>query len=76
MLRRLALATTVALACLAFQAPAAFAQNHQGEQGDHQGEDEGRHRARSVPEFDPLTVGGIAAVIVGGGVLIARRRKR
>jgi MYXO-CTERM domain-containing protein len=30
---------------------------------------------RCVPEFDPTTVGAIAALLVGGGALLARRRR-
>jgi hypothetical protein len=30
---------------------------------------------RSVPEFDPTTVGAIVAILVGGGALLARRRR-
>lgn len=45
--------------------------------GDHQGGDRGGNwGGRSVPEFDPATVGAITAVVAGGGVLIARRRRR
>lgn len=33
------------------------------------------HRPRSVPEFDPSTVGAIVAILVGGGALLARRRR-
>lgn len=32
-------------------------------------------RRRWVPEFDPATAGAIATLLVGGGVLIARRRR-
>lgn len=36
-----------------------------------------RHRPRrSVPEFDPATGGVIAALLVGGGVLVAKRKNR
>jgi hypothetical protein len=34
-----------------------------------------RSPARSVPEFDPAAAGAIGAVLGGGAVLIARRRK-
>ncbi len=46
--------------------------------GDDQGENEDGRRSRtsrSVPEFDPTTVGAIAAILVGGGALLARRRR-
>lgn len=36
-----------------------------------------RHRRRwSVPEFDPAAVGAIAAIVAGGSIVLARRRKR
>lgn len=35
-----------------------------------------RHHRRAIPEFDPATVGSIAAIVVGGVVLVSRRRKR
>jgi len=41
--------------------------------GDHRGERGGR---RSVPEFDPATIGAVAALVAGGGILVARRRRR
>ncbi len=31
---------------------------------------------KSVPEFDPAAAGGIGAILAGGGVLLARWRKR
>jgi LPXTG-motif cell wall-anchored protein len=46
----------------------ALAQNGQGQNNDNQG-------TRTVPEFDPAAIGGIAALVAGGGVLLARRRK-
>jgi hypothetical protein len=33
-------------------------------------------RRRWVPEFDPATVGAIATLLVGGGILIRNRRRR
>ncbi len=81
MLRRL-IFTTAVLGVVAFTTPAA-AQRHpaggSGGRGDHGG-DNGNHpghtRPHSIPEFDPATAGAIAAVLAGGGVLIARRRRR
>jgi hypothetical protein len=35
---------------------------------------ESRGRLRSVPEFDPTAVGVVAALIAGGGLIVARRR--
>lgn len=43
---------------------------------DHDRGHAGRPRPRSIPELDPATAGAIAAIVAGGGVLIARRRKR
>jgi hypothetical protein len=46
--------------------------------GNDQGENENggsRRTSRSVPEFDPTTAGAIAAILVGGGALLARRRR-
>jgi hypothetical protein len=34
------------------------------------------HRRRAVPEFDPAAVGVVAAVITGGALLFARRKKQ
>ncbi len=46
--------------------------------GDREGDHSGDHHgdARSVPEFDPAAIGAVAALAVGGGVLLARRRKQ
>ena len=60
---RRALVTT-AFAALLFAALPAQAQHHRPP---------ARH---SVPEFDPASVGAITALLVGGGVLVARRRRR
>ncbi len=37
---------------------------------------DGRSRRRSIPEFDPAAAGAIAALVAGGGVLLARRKRR
>lgn len=34
------------------------------------------HRGHVVPEFDLAAVGAIGAIVAGGGVLLARRRRR
>ncbi len=48
---------------------AAWAQHHHREgRGD-----DGR---RGVPEFDAATAGVVAALVAGGGILIARRKRR
>jgi hypothetical protein len=70
MLRRLVFALlTGVLSAVLWAAPQALAQEHDGD-GD------GHHHRRWVPEFDTAAVGTIAAVVAGGGVLVARRRKR
>lgn len=62
---------SLTIATLLLGATPALAQErergHQGGSGDH--------FRRSVPEFDPTTVGAIVALMVGGGVLLARRRR-
>ncbi len=78
MLRRILVATILGLACFAFSVSAAHGQGTQNSQGDQNQDGQGQNEqgnARSVPEFDPLTVGAVAAVLAGGGVLVARRRK-
>jgi hypothetical protein len=58
-------------------APPVEAQERGRERGSsegRQGGDRGGSR-RSVPEFDPATAGAVAALIAGGGILLARRRK-
>jgi hypothetical protein len=42
---------------------------------DAQQHHRGRER-RGVPEFDASAVGAIAALVAGGGVLLARRRSK
>ncbi len=81
MLRRLIFATAV-LGVVAFTTPAA-AQRHPaggpggpGGNNGNNGNHSGHTRPHSIPEFDPTTAGAIAAVLAGGGVLIARRRRR
>lgn len=66
----------VLLAC-ALPALAQSRGNHGGGGGQHPGPPPGRPptHTRTVPEFDPATAGAIAAVVVGGTVLLVRRRK-
>ncbi len=68
------------LAVAALVAAIPFTGSAKDKEGDHgrppPGPSHGeRGHRRSVPEFDPATVGAIAALVAGGGVLIARRRK-
>lgn len=63
-----------AVATLLLGAMPALAQN-QNDQGQNNNDQGSRRISRSVPEFDPTTVGAIAALLVGGGALLARRRR-
>jgi hypothetical protein len=69
--RRILAAAAVLVGTLAAPAFAAAKEaHHDREPGDH-------HRVRhSIPEFDPASIGAIAAIVAGGGILIARRRSR
>jgi hypothetical protein len=61
-----------ALLVLAFALPAAaLADKNESSRGDHRGGGKGH----GVPEFDATAVGAIAAVIAGGGIVLARRRR-
>ena len=76
MLRRLVVFALCAVLFGAIQVRSAFAGDkpHNGPHGYGPG---GNPTApRDIPEFDPATVGAIAAIVAGGGVLVARRRKR
>ena len=44
--------------------------NHESRGGHQRG-----GKGHSAPEFDPTAVGAIAALIAGGGIVLARRRK-
>lgn len=96
MLRRLLIASVVALSMTLFSAPTSARAadegggsswswswswwwswwygeggwNHHGEGGQN-----GGTTPRDVPEFDPSAAGAVAAVLAGGGLLIARRKK-
>ncbi len=58
--------------------PATISAKGQQGGGNRGGDDDGdRGRAPwSVPEFDPAAIGAVAALVAGGGVLLARLRKR
>lgn len=60
-MRRGMLMTIRALALAALLLPALAEAQHQ--------------RRRSIPEFDPASAGAIAALVAGGGVYLARRRR-
>jgi len=51
----------------------ALAENRDQQGQKEQGQSRGRRR--SVPEFDPAAIGAVAAIVAGGGLLIARRRR-
>lgn len=61
----------VPLALLLSAAPAmAQNQNDQGQNDNSQG------NTRAAPEFDPAVAGVIGAMVAGGGLMLARRRRR
>ncbi len=68
-LRAAALRVLLAVVLVLPIAARAHDYNHEG----HRGHDRGS--PWETPEFDPAAVGAIAAVLVGGGVLLARRRR-
>jgi hypothetical protein len=54
----------------------AVAGNHEREGRPNPEDRHHRKIAHAVPEFDPAAVGVAAAVLAGGAVLVARRRRR
>ena len=50
--------------------------DRENSRGESRSESRGRGNARSIPEFDVAAVGAIAAVIAGGGIVLARRRRK
>jgi hypothetical protein len=79
MIRRSALSLLLVLACVAapLSALAEPRQKHGGGNsggGNSGGGGQGGVR-QWVPEFDPATVGAVAVVLAGGGLILARRRK-
>lgn len=74
-MRRLVL---IALLGLAVASTAAAKNKHHGNGTNGGGGNGGtQDTTRSwVPEFDPATVGAVAVVLAGGGLVLARRRKR
>ena len=69
-----------ALLVAAFALPAAALADKGGSppelRGDHRGGgNRGGGNGHGVPEFDVAAVGAIAAVIAGGGIMLARRRR-
>jgi len=64
-----------ALLVAAFALPPAALAEQNGPAGGSRGDGRGGGKRHSAPEFDATAVGAIAAVIAGGGVLLARRRR-
>ena len=76
MLRRLVVFAFCAVLFSAFQVRSAFAAGKPQDVPHAYGAGGNPDAPRDIPEFDPATVGAIAAIVAGGGVLVARRRKR
>ena len=64
-----------ALLVSAVALPAVALADRENSRGESRSESRGRGKARSIPEFDVAAIGAIAAVIAGGGIVLARRRK-
>jgi hypothetical protein len=65
-----------ALVVLLLSSSSALADGENGKGKGHAAFRHERGSAQWVPEFDPAAAGAIAAIMVGGGVLMARRRRR
>jgi hypothetical protein len=65
----------VSLMAFMLAAPAALAGGSRGESA-HRGAPIQRQHSSSVPEFDPAAGGAVAALIAGGGLVLAGRRNR
>ncbi len=79
MLRRFIVVTAAALALGALHvSPAAAQTNTRGNPppGPEGNPGRGHTGTHSIPEFDPTTAGAIGAVLAGGVILVARRRRR
>ena len=72
MIRRYVSAAGVVVV-LAFAAPALARQPRTGNGPPDKGGTD--RRTHSVPEFDPSAVGALGALVAGGAVLLARRRR-
>ncbi len=58
-------------------APAALAQSRDRDRDHHHGWDRWRPPGRvAAPEFDPAAAGAVGALLAGGGLLLASKRKR
>lgn len=48
----------------------------QGERaGGNSAENRRNNEPRAVPEFDPAALGAVAAIVAGGALMLARRRR-
>jgi hypothetical protein len=80
MIRRFGLSLLLVLACVAAPSYALAEPPHKhgggGPKGGGNSGAGGQSGTRQwVPEFDPATVGAVAVVLAGGGLILARRRK-
>jgi LPXTG-motif cell wall-anchored protein len=64
-----------ALLVLAVALPAAALADKDKHGGSGGSNNRGGGKGHGVPEFDVTAVGAIAALIAGGGIVLARRRK-
>ena len=73
---RTSILSALLVAAIALPA-AALADKNDSSRGDHRGggDNRGGGKGHGVPEFDVAAVGAIAAVIAGGGIVLARRRR-
>jgi LPXTG-motif cell wall-anchored protein len=82
MLRRIVMCSLAASVAAFLLSAAPVAAQHEGggrqgkgapKPGGERGGGKGR---KSLPEFDPAAAGAVGALVAGGAVLLARRRKR
>jgi hypothetical protein len=80
MLHRFAVSILLVALCVAAPAVASAEGRHKhgGRGGGTSGSGgtDGTGGRRWIPEFDAATAGAVAVVLAGGGVVLARRRKR
>jgi LPXTG-motif cell wall-anchored protein len=70
---RTSLLSALLVLAVALPAVALADQNKHGGSGNSN--NRGGGKGHGVPEFDVTAVGAIAALIAGGGIVLARRRK-
>ncbi len=81
MLRRIAMTTGLIAACTMYASSASAQHGPPGDVPRDSGGGShpyggGHEHPRSIPEFDPAAVGAFGVIVAGGGLLLARRRKR